>query len=482
MPPHNADAPVVKDTVGEGGGKDGATSNAVAATGIYWRPSRIGRPDGGNVRSLALAAAAEATGYRACLSCRPYRTHPYLGSPEAPELVCRAVRLIVDGILDDLNEQDLGATLGTSGRHLRRLFSQHLGVTPDYLARSTRMHLARRLLDNTDLSIADVTFAAGFGSIRQFNRACQDTFHATPGELRARRGAHDGVVGDGGITLRLGFQHALDWRAILRWMRTRAIPGVEQVSGDRYCRTVIIDGSPGVLDISLGGPDHLVVRAHLPHWKGLMHIAQRVRHIFGLDAHVSAANRHLGTDSLVGPLVQSQPGIRPPGTWDPFETGVEAIVRGHASDETASRIMGQIASRHGRYVPGLQAMGLALTFPAPEQLASADLLVPGLDERCRASIRGLANAAMAEAGPALYAVIGSLAEAMRRNGQGSSYLAWRLGDSDVFPAEEPALQRAIARMAGRNVDRKEAANLAEAWRPWRAHAAAFLWLSDCGAA
>lgn len=457
------------------------TFSAVVTTGIYCLPGCAGRPDRANVRSFALAAAAEAAGFRACHRCRPYRTHPVVRLQEAPELVCSAVRLIVDGILDEMNEQDLGVRLGISGRHLRRLFVQHLGLTPDCLARSTRVHFARRLLDDTDLSVADITFAAGFGSIRQFNRACLDTFRATPGELRARRRTRDWVAVDGGIALRLAFEPPLDWGAMLSWMRTRAIPGVEHVTADRYCRSVLIDGDPGVLDVSLGGPDHLVLRAHLPHWKGLIHIAQRARRIFGLDVDLQAASSQLARDRLLGCLVRSRPGIRPPGTWDPFETGVEAIVREYSSPETAPAIMGEIAARHGAWVPGLHPLGLARTFPTPEQLSSADLLVPGLDAGGKDAVRTLARAVIAISGPANGGAQASLVEAMCGSGQCADYLAWRLGKADAFPSQEPALLRAIARTAGRSVTRAEATHLAAGWRPWRAHAAAYLWLSDCPA-
>ncbi len=452
------------------------TFNAVVTTGIYCLPSCAGRPNRANVQTFALAAAAESAGYRACLRCRPYRSHPVIRSEAAPELVCRAVRLIVDGVLDDGTEEDLGLTLGISGRHLRRMFVQHLGVTPDQLARSTRVHFARRMLDDTDLSIAEIAFAAGFGSIRQFNRACRDIFQATPGELRARRRAKDRIAVDGGIALRLAFEQPFDWQAILKWLQNRAIPGVEQVTEDRYCRTVIIDGDPGVLDISQGGPDHLVLRAHLPHWKGLIHIARRTRRIFGLDADVSAANRHLNRDCIVGHLVATQPGIRPPGTWDPFETAVEAIVRAHTPPEASTGIMGAIASRHGRSVPGIKTLGLALIFPEPDQLVSADLLVAGLNASCRESIHALARRAMAQTISRRHADDVFLAETATPNGRNADYLAWRLGDPDAFPGEEPGLQRAIARVTGLAVSAQQTSQLAQAWRPWRAHAASYLLL------
>src|SRR5499427_1057022 len=229
------------------------TFSAVVTTGIYCRPGCGGRPRPENVRQYPLAAAAEAAGYRACLRCRPYRTEP-LVSLAAPELVCRAVQLILGGALDGGTEHDLGARLAISARHLRRLFGEHLGVTPDQLARSRRAHFARRLLDDTDLAVTDIAFASGFGSVRQLNRACREVFRAAPGELRARRRSGDRLVADGGLALRLPFQPPLDWDGMLGYFGARAIAGVESVGDGAYRRTVLIDGDPGVLEVAPGGP------------------------------------------------------------------------------------------------------------------------------------------------------------------------------------------------------------------------------------
>jgi len=36
------------------------------------------------------------------------------------------------------------------------------------------------LLDDTDLTVTEIAFASGFGSVRQFNRECHLTFRAAP--------------------------------------------------------------------------------------------------------------------------------------------------------------------------------------------------------------------------------------------------------------------------------------------------------------
>lgn len=453
------------------------TYTAVHTTGIYCRPGCPARPNPENVRPYQLAAAAEADGYRACLRCRPYRMdHPVDGI--GPELVCRGVRLIVSGALDQGNEMELAARLGVSARHLRRVFVAHVGVTPDQLARSRRAHFARRLLDDTDLTITDIAFTAGFGSLRQLNRACRDVFRATPSELRARRRSRDRLVADGGLTLRLGFHPPLDRDAALDYLAARAIAGVEHVAGGVYRRTILIGEDPGVLEILPGGDDHLLLRAHLPHWEGLIHVVQRARRIFNLDTDHVAANRHLAGDHMLGPLVNARPGLRMPGAWDPFEVGVRAIIGQQVSVAAASTLTGRVVQRHGTPVGGLGQMGLTHMFPSASTLASADLEGLGLTTARIAAIQAFARAVLdgdvrLDGSGSLIDLEASLVPLPGIGPWTAQYLGLRLGEPDAFPATDLGLRRAVQNGSSSSLD-----ELAEHWRPWRAHAAIHLWLSD----
>lgn len=308
------------------------TYSAVRTTGIYCRPGCGAKPLAENVRTFELAASAEAAGYRACLRCRPYRVAGTVPD-DAPELVCRAVRLIIDGLLDGATEDAVGARLGISARHLRRLFRDHLGVTPDGFARSRRAHFARRLLDDTDLGIAQVAFASGFGSLRQFNRAMREVFRAAPSDLRARRRRSDRLAADGGLPLRMPFAPSYDWDATLAVLRADAVPGVESIVDDTYRRTITLDGDPGMLEIGPGGADHLLLRAHLPHWEGVIHVVERAARLVGIDRES-------------------------PGAWAPLEIAVNAV-----ADDAAA-----LVRRHGTPIAGL-GFGLIHAFPAAEPLA-----------------------------------------------------------------------------------------------------------------
>jgi AraC family transcriptional regulator of adaptative response / DNA-3-methyladenine glycosylase II len=451
----------------------------VVPYGIYCRPECPELPNQKNIRRFTLAAAAEAAGYRACLLCRPYRTEPSSNLP-APELVCRAVQLILDGALDGGTEDELGARLGMSARHLRRLFLKHLGATPDQLARSRRAHFARRLLDDTDFTIVEVAFAAGFGSVRQLNRECKQIFRDTPGNLRACRRVADRLVADGGFALRLNFQPPLDWEAMLGYLETRAIAGVENVFGNTYRRTVMIDGDPGVIEVLPGGPDHLVLRAHLPHWEGLIHFVQRARRIFNLDADVMAAAAHLAADPVIGSLMRMRPGIRPPGTWDPFEVGVRTIVERDVGDGGA--IMARIVEEHGTRVGGLQPLGLTHVFPSPSVLAAADFSGVGLTSAGIVAVNAFSRAVADEAvhldrGGGLDQLVASITAIPGLDHCTADYLAFRIGEPDAFPAPEAGIRRSIPRPRAEGIA-QQFGEASERWRPWRAHAIAYQWLLD----
>jgi AraC family transcriptional regulator of adaptative response / DNA-3-methyladenine glycosylase II len=377
-----------------------------------------------------------------------------------PDLVCRAVRLVLDGALDHGGEADLGARLGISPRHLRRLFATHLGVTPDGLARSARVHFARRLLDDTDLTVTEIAFAAGFGSLRQFNRACRDVFRESPRMLRARRRKADRLVADGGLLLRLPFYGPLDWDALLAYFVAHGIPGVEHVAGQTYRRVVVIDGYPGVLELLPGDESHLLLRAHLPRWGELVHVVQRARRIASLDLNVQEAVQTLAADPTIAPLVQARSGVRPPGAWDPFESGVYAILARDVASSRANELARKLVDCFGVAVAGLEAFGLGRVFPPPSTVADADLTRIGLSGELGVSIRAFANAVAddvvrLDGSASLDEFVASIAALDGLDASTAHEIALRAGEPDAAPDE----------------------HLAERWRPWRAVATTHLRLA-----
>ncbi|MEV4125586.1 helix-turn-helix domain-containing protein [Nocardia sp. NPDC049707] len=306
----------------------------VVTTGIYCLPPCPGRPRAENIVTFASAAGAEAAGFRACHRCRPYRGDRKLAS--ASELVCRAIDLIAAGALDEGDEVALAARLAVSERHLRRMFQEQVGATPDQLARSRRAHFARRLLDDTDLSVTDIAFAAGFGSLRQFNRVMVAIFRATPVELRKRRRRTDRLVADGGLALRVPVAEGTNVDRRLAQLARTAIAGVESATPTCYRRTIVLDGDPGVIEITTAATDAVRLVVHVPHIEGLIHLVARVQRL------------------LVG------------HPWDSFEDDIRGIV----SD---SDVLDDLVTAGGVPIAGLRQFGLTYLFPTPSQLATADL-------------------------------------------------------------------------------------------------------------
>jgi len=446
------------------------TFSAVRTTGIYCRPGCGARPLAENVRTFELAAAAEAAGFRACLRCRPYRVAGPIGS-HSPELVCRAVQLIIDGALDEGTETGLGARLAISPRHLRRLFNDHLGVTPDQLARSRRAHFARRLLDDSDLTVAEVAFGSGFGSLRQFNREMREVFRAAPTELRDRRRRADRLAADGGLTMRLPFQPPFDWASMVAFLADRAVPGVESVEDRSYRRTISLDGDPGVLEIHPGGADHLLLRAHLPYWEGLIHVVERAGRMVGTDADTGSAVAQLAADPTIGPLVSALPGIRVPGAWGPLEMAVQAIVAQHCRRAQARVRIGVLVRHVGQPVPGL-AHGLTHLFPSADRLADADFARIDLPQRTAAAIQGFAaevadGKIVLDGSPELADLVAGLTAVPGIGTGAAQQIAVRLGYRDAFPESDPDVRRALEILGA-------PAEITPSWRPWRAMAAMYL--------
>lgn len=459
-----------------------STYAGVVTTGIYCRPGCGANPHPGNRVGFELAAAAEAAGYRACLRCRPYRYSGPVGLA-GPEVVCRGIQLINDGALDHHNEQHLATRLRTSSRHLRRLFELHVGVTPDQLARSNRAHFARRLLDDTDLSATEIAFAAGFGSLRQFNRTMLEVFRDTPLALRARRRRSDHLVADGGLVVRMSYTGALEWEELLGYLRAKAIWGVESVERDIYRRTIVVEGDVGVLEVCRGGPGELLLRAHLPHWADLLHIVQGARRVFSLDVDLDTANNRLNTDPYLRSLVEARPGRRVPGTWDPFEVGVYAIVGQQRTPAEASTIARRLVERHGAPAPGLALLGLSHAFPSAPTLARAELSGIGLTEGAEVTLRAFASAVdngdvRLDRSMSLQDLVHSLNGIDGIEPGTADYVAMRMGEIDAFPADDLTMRRTLSNLTGELMTPRNTAELAEQWRPWRAQAAAHLWFGD----
>jgi len=167
---------------------DGLFFVGVRSTRIYCRPICPVRPARSeNVTFHATAAAAERAGFRPCLRCRP-ETAP--GSPAwmgTATTVARGMRLIEEGYLDSGSVSGLAERLGVGPRHLLRLFMRHAGASPSEIAATRRIQKAKRLIDETSMTLAEIAFASGFGSVRRFNDTFQAVYRRPPSAFRRAR-------------------------------------------------------------------------------------------------------------------------------------------------------------------------------------------------------------------------------------------------------------------------------------------------------
>ena len=465
---------------------DGRFFTAVTSTGIYCRPVCPARtPARRNMRFYPHAGAAEAAGFRACRRCRP-ETSP--GSPEwnvRADLAGRAVRLIADGYVDEHGVDGLAHRLAVTERHLRRLLVAELGAGPLALARSMRMQTARRLLAETTMPITEIAFASGFSSVRQFNATFVESYGMPPSALRPalrRPAAAEKRAGPDSawLTLKLACREPFDGAALLGFLALRAVPGVEQVTGDRYARTIRAPGGPGLIELTMPdgagarpGPRHVLLRARLPRLRGVGQVVSRCRQLLDLDADACAISAVLAADGLLAPLVAARPGLRVPGTYDGFELAVRAVLGQQVSVLAARTLAGRLASRFGTRLE-MPGNSPAILFPGPADLADADLSGLGLTTARQATLRAL-GAAVAGGTLALdhgadpQQTAARLAELPGIGPWTISYILMRaVGDPDAFPASDLGVRRVLEHLGGSTAR-------ADRWRPWRAYAAVHLW-------
>ncbi len=465
---------------------DGWFFTAVTSTGIYCRPScPAATPRSEHVRFYPTAAAAQAAGFRACKRCVPGAVP---GSPAwdlRADLAGRAMHLIADGVVERDGVPGLAARLGYSERQVRRHLTADLGAGPLALARAQRAHVARLLLETTDLPVTEVAFAAGFGSLRQFNATIREVFAAAPTDLRAAR-RPGGPAPAGRIELRLARRSPFAWDALLAFLAVRAVPGVEEVVDGTFRRSLALPHGPAIVELTdAGGAVRCTLALADP--RDLGPAVARARHLLDLDADPVAVDAALGEDPLLADLVRVVPGRRSPGAADGAELALRAVLGQGITVAAARSLAGRLVAAHGLPLPA-PAGGVTHLFPCVAAIAAADpAALPGPPVR-REALRGVARA-LADDGLRLDPGA-ERDEAVRRlralRGVGpwtASYVAMRaLGDPDVLLPGDVALRRAFTARAaflepGVTATPRALAARAERWRPWRSYAVHHLWAS-----
>ena len=455
---------------------DGWFVTAVRTTGIYCRPSCPAiTPKRSNVAFFRSAAAAQHQGYRACRRCRPDVTP---GSPEwdvRGDVVGRAMALIADGVVDRSGVPGLAQRVGYSVRQLHRILTTELGAGPLAIALDQRARNARALIETTDLGFSEIAYAAGFGSIRQFNDAVRAAYAMTPTELRGRRSS---AAGTGWLTVTLPARAPYDAHQVLGFLAARAITGVEFVGVDRYLRTLRLPYGPGLVDVRPSvGRVGVTAALRLTDLRDLAPAVNRLRRLFDLDADPVAVVAALGGEPVLGPLVRARPGLRVPGSVDPYETAVRTIIGQQVSVAAARTVAGRLVAAVGQRVEDLGAEGVTdvnRLFPSAVEVLAAPDAAFGMPVSRRETLRRLSAAVVAGD---VSLDLGADREELRAQlravwGIGpwtADYVAMRCGDPDGWLPTDLVVMSTLARLG---LDPAAA----ERWRPWRAYAMHHLWM------
>ncbi|MBO4162371.1 DNA-3-methyladenine glycosylase 2 family protein [Micromonospora sp. MMS20-R2-23] len=503
---------------------DGWFYTGVTSTGIYCRPSCPAMtPQRRNVRFFPSAAAAQGAGLRACRRCRPDAAP---GSPQwdvRADVVGRAMRLIADGVVDRDGVPGLAARLGYTERHLHRMLRAELGAGPLALARAQRAQTARTLIETTGLGLAEVAFAAGFGSVRQFNDTVREVYGTVPSQLRTGRGSQPAPGGAGTITLRLAYRPPLHAAALLEYLAARVLPGLEEVRDGTYRRGLRLPHGPAEVALT-PTRGHVVATLRLADLRDLAPAVARCRRLFDLDADPEAIDQTLAADPALAGVVAAEPGVRVPRSVDGFELALRAIVGQQVSLPAARTTLTRLLTHSTPSPapapsptpgpgpgPGPGDQEVCVTESASPRRKPLDHPaetggdggagsggwgvwgVPGAEEVLglpdaafgmpvarRETIRALARAVAA--GEIDLEPGGDRAETVRRltalPGIGpwtAGYLAMRaLGDPDVLIPTDLAIRRGAAALGLPHTPTTLDA-YADRWRPWRSYAAIRLW-------
>lgn len=453
---------------------DGWFFVGVSTTGIYCRPvCPVRAPKRENCRFFPSRATAEQAGFRPCLRCRP-ELAPGNGLLDVSGRLARAAASLIDsGFLNGSTPAALARRIGVSGRHLRRIFAAEFGVSLGQFVRTQRLLMAKRLLTETRLPMAEVALAAGFGSQRRFNDLFRSRYGLSPRRFR------QGGDGDTAAPLRfeLAYRPPFSWSVLLAFLAQRRIDGVEAVAAGRYARTVTVeqDGQlrPGWMIVE-HAPHRHSVTVTLPSalYRHVAHLLGRARHLFDLDCRPDLVDEQLGA------LAAEPLGVRVPGAFDGFEIAVRAIVGQQISVAQARTVLARIAGRFGSAVAD-PPMGLARTFPgavALSQITPGSLCQLGITRIRAGAIIAVAQQVasrrlMLEPYVDLDEVL-SVLRGIRGIGEWTvQYIAMRaLAWPNAFPYGDAVLRKRLGLTDAAALGRH-----ARQWEPWRAYATIRLW-------
>ena len=461
---------------------DGLFFVGVETTRVFCRPICPARaPKESNVTYYPTALRATQAGLRPCLRCRP-ESAP--GSPAwqgVQTTLARAVKLIDEGEWRAQSLPQFAARLGVSDRYLRKLFKQHLGISPLKYANFRRVLFAKQLLQQTSLQVGDVAHMAGFGSTRRFNALFAELLALTPQQIRGVQKKES--VADNRLSVLLSYRPPYDWVGVRDFYRARQIAGLEVVTDNSYSRSFSYQKGCGVFKAThVPDKNSFRIELSMTHPEHALAIIQRIRRLLDLDADATAIATELGNNPALATL--NSTGIRLPGLWSSFEAGVRAILGQQVSVKAAHKLVSRLVVELSETLPATMAGNDVpnLVFPEPVAVASSNLEFLAMPNKRRQALRLLAEHIL-QNGEGLDSGVGLSEDAAYNSwlaiqGIGPwtvQYTAFRMGHPDVFLAGDLGVKNALKKLAIKS--EKQPFFDANTTSPWGSYATLLLWQS-----
>lgn len=447
---------------------DGKFFIGVKTTGIYCRPICPAKPKRENIEFFRSHFEAEKAGYRPCQRCRPESAPQSPAWIGASAVVKRAVKLLQHEDSISLDEDRFAALFGVSARHLRRLFVEELGKTPKQLSFDYRLNLARKLITETGLPLAEVAFAAGFQSIRRFNSAFKERFKNSPSSVR-----RSPFPVERGLRITLAYRPPFHYDSLYESYRSHRIGALEDFADGRMHRMVHLDGQVGQISIA-NDPERsrLLLDIDFPNSAKVHHLAARVRQLFDLDSDPVMIANSLDQDRELAALLKRHTGVRLPSGWEPFETAIATILGQLVSVEQGRRLVGDLIELLGEDANYDFRGQQPKLFPTAESIASGDLSSLRTAQKRKMTLKVFAQAVLdkkisLEPTQDVESFVQELCEIPGIGPWTAEYMALKvLRHTDAFPRTDLILSRAL------KIHRPE---IIDKMSPWRGYVAMLLW-------
>ncbi len=360
---------------------DGQFFVAVKSTGIFCRPVCPARlPKEENVDYYYHAAQAMHAGFRPCLRCRP-DSAPLSGAWNGVNTTVKRAETLLSAIPPQ-PVTTIAERLGISERYLRKLISSRLGMPPAQWQKYQQLLFAKRLLQQSDMSVESVAAAAGFGSARRLQAAMKQTWAMSPGQIRGSKASGRDVTPV--IKVMLYYRPPYNWKHVQHFLSGRAIGGTESVTDNTYRRVFSGPDGKGTV-VAEHQPQHSAFAVTLvtDFLQGARAVLDNLSRV--LDLH---ADPHLINQALIaagipsGDIVQ---GLRLPGVWSEFEAGCRAVLGQQVSVKAAVNNVALLVSELG------ETAGEGRAFPLPQAVASSELTFLRMPGARKQALRNLAG-------------------------------------------------------------------------------------------